>query len=336
MAALSGTRLGSGVWKAFVVAACLAVAGCGSDSDATGGGGGDRLAIGYVPEMNSGSLVALAADQKLWDDAGLDVETKSFTNGPAQIQAMAAGDIDMAYLGPGALWLPASGKATIVTIDSPAFGDYVIARPDSGIKTVADLKGKKVGVPEGTSGEMILQLALERAGLSPSDIRLVNLDPTSIVPAYTSGQIDAAGIWAPPSTQMSESVDGTKVIAEDKDFYPEYVFFGMWVASSDLVKSQPDLVKKFLSVHRKVADYRAAHVGEAVQTTASFIKAPADQLQSQADLTEFLTGAETAKTNTDGSLGKWAEGLQKLFVKMAQLESVSPADSFIDTSLYPK
>ncbi len=77
--------------------------------------------------------------------------------------------IDFRYLGPGALWLPASGKAKIVAINTVGLADRVIAQP--GITSIQQLRGKKVGVPEGTSGDMILQLALKKAGMQPTDSR---------------------------------------------------------------------------------------------------------------------------------------------------------------------
>ncbi|NED79582.1 ABC transporter substrate-binding protein, partial [Streptomyces sp. SID11233] len=110
-----------------------------------------------------------------------------FVNGPVQIQALGTGDLDYGYIGPGAMWLPASGKARIVAIDTLTYADRVIAKP--GITSIQGLKGRKVGVPEGTSGEMVLRLALKKAGMTMDDIQKVVMDAPTIVAAFSSGRI---------------------------------------------------------------------------------------------------------------------------------------------------
>ncbi|MGN6242702.1 MAG: aliphatic sulfonate ABC transporter substrate-binding protein [Motilibacteraceae bacterium] len=324
----------------LLTAACGGTSGttakaAGSDASSTAGGT-TSITVGYIPDMNGGGFIAVADKLDLWKKNGVDVKVKSFTNGPTQVQAMASGDIDFGYIGPGAAWLPASGKATVVTLDNIGFGDYVLARPDRGIKTVADLKGKKVGVPEGTSGDMILQIALQKAGLSDKDIQKVPMDPTTVVTAFASGQIDAAGIFAPQSSQMEQSVPGTLTLAQDKDFYPEKVFFGMWLARNEVVKQKPDAVVKFLKVFQEATDYRAKNTADAVKLTAAFTNAPEDKLKAQADVTQYLSTADISKANSDGSTIKWMQGLQDLFVQFGKLPSAAAPDTFVNTELFSK
>src|ERR1700749_3827466 len=108
---------------------------------------------------------------------------------------MNAGGRDYRYSGPRAIWWPAAGNAKIIAMNSLGNADRVIAQP--GITDLSQLKGKKVGVPDGTSGDMILTLALAKAGLTTKDIQRVPMDAPTIVTAFDSGQIDAAGIWYP-------------------------------------------------------------------------------------------------------------------------------------------
>ncbi|MGO4839373.1 ABC transporter substrate-binding protein, partial [Rhizobiaceae sp. 2RAB30] len=129
------------------------------------------IRVGYIADYFGTSLTAIASDQGLWAKHGLEPDLKVFTNGPIQIQALGAGSLDFGYVGPGALWLPASGKAKIVAMNALGLSDRVIAQ--AGIATMADLKGKKIGVPEGTSGDMLLRLALAKAGMQLSDVEVV-------------------------------------------------------------------------------------------------------------------------------------------------------------------
>jgi NitT/TauT family transport system substrate-binding protein len=96
----------------------LALAGCaGSGGGEASEGGGEApletidVNFGYIPDFNGTSLLAIAEDQGIWEEHGLNVTTSSFTNGPLQIQALGTGDLDFGYIGPGAMWLPASGQA---------------------------------------------------------------------------------------------------------------------------------------------------------------------------------------------------------------------------------
>ncbi|MEK8174851.1 ABC transporter substrate-binding protein [Streptomyces sp. M19] len=120
----------------------LSVAACSSDD-----GGGNKVRFGYIADYNGASLLAIADERGLWKKRGLTAEPKVFVNGPIQIQALGTGNLDYGYIGPGAMWLPASGKSRIIAIDTLTYADRVIARP--GITSVEGLKGKKVGVPEG-------------------------------------------------------------------------------------------------------------------------------------------------------------------------------------------
>ncbi|NUT57414.1 MAG: ABC transporter substrate-binding protein, partial [Agromyces sp.] len=92
--------------------------GSGASEPAAGSEYEDVLDVnfGYIPDFNGTSLLAVAEDQGLWDKYGLDVTATSVTNGPLQIQALGTGDLDFGYIGPGAMWLPASGQAKVVAI----------------------------------------------------------------------------------------------------------------------------------------------------------------------------------------------------------------------------
>src|SRR5690349_10978067 len=140
---------------ALGLAATAALSGCGSsDSGSNSAGKTQTVNFGYIGDFNGTSLLAVADDQKLWQKHGLEAKTKVFTNGPLQIQALGTGDLDFGYIGPGAIWLPASGQAKIVALNTLGQADRVVAQP--GIDSIEDLRGKTVAFPEGTSGDMIL------------------------------------------------------------------------------------------------------------------------------------------------------------------------------------
>ena len=178
-----------------------------------------RVRVGYIGDFHGASMVAVANKLELWKKYGLAPELKVFTNGPIQIQALGTGDLDFGYIGPGALWLPISGRAKIIAMNVVGFSDRVIGQP--GIKTIQDLKGKTVAVPEGTSGDMLLRIALQRAGMRLEDIKRVSMDPATIVTAFASGQVEGAGIWYPHVGTIKTRVPALNELFSNKDAMPK-------------------------------------------------------------------------------------------------------------------
>ncbi|WP_433300235.1 aliphatic sulfonate ABC transporter substrate-binding protein [Actinoplanes sp. CA-030573] len=303
---------------ALAAASLLALSACGSsDDNNTSGGAKAKVNFGYIGDYNGTSLLAVAADQKLWEKHGIEVSTKVFTNGPLQVTALNAGDLDFGYIGPGAVWLPASGKAKIVALNSLGNADRVVAQP--GITDLAQLKGKKVGVPEGTSGDMILTLALQKAGLTNKDIQRVPMDPATIVTAFGAGQIDAAGIWYPLLNNIKQKKPDLVELAKDADFAAKVSFPTAFVASNDAVAKKADTVSKVVAVLREAMDYRAANPDQTIQLTATMLKQTPDAVKADAANSQMLDSKTLDGYTADGTVGKWLTGMGDYFVGAGKL-----------------
>jgi NitT/TauT family transport system substrate-binding protein len=288
--------------------------------------------IGYIGDFPNASLFAVADDQKLWAPEGLVPDLKVFTNGPIQIQAMGAGSLDFGTIGPGALWLPASGRAKVVAIDDVGFSDRLIAQP--GIASIADLKGKKIGVPQGTSGEMILRLGLAKAGLTIKDVQVVPMDPSTIVAAFSSGQIDGAGIWNPLVDIMRRRVPGLKELAATQDFYPDISFINAVVGRNEVVSGDPDLVRSFIRVMKKSIDYRAANLDRSVELTSALIKVPVDVLAPVAKSRLLLTSAQIEAFTRDGTVDKWLTRFNAMFKDFGTVPDPLPPERYYDAKMF--
>lgn len=299
----------------------LSVTACSDDSS--------TVRFGYISDYNGVSLLAIAEKQGLWDEAGLTPEVKVFTNGPLQIQALGAGDLDFGYIGPGAFWLPASGQSKIVAINTLTFADRVIAQP--GITSIADLKGKRVGVPEGTSGDMVLNLALHDAGLSQEDVEKVPMDPATVVSAFVSGQIDAAGIWYPLiGTSIKPKVPDLVEVASTRDF-AENSFPTAFVAGKDV---DDELSNKVISVLQKANDWRAENPDETIAESAAMLKIDEDTVRADAANVETMSTADLVAKTEDGTVDGWLNSLSDFFVSTGQLESTPDPASYYTGDLY--
>lgn len=274
--------------------------------------------FGYIPDLNGTALIAIANDQGLWEKHGLKVNLKTFTNGPLQIQALGTKDLDYGYIGNGAFWLPASGKADMACLIATSQADRVIAQP--GIKNIKDLKGKKVGVPEGTSGDTILTLALEKAGMTADDIERVPMDPGTVVSAFSAGQIDAAGLWYPMVDTIKKQVPDLEELAEDKDFEDQLAFPSAIVMRKDLDKENPELAKRVQKVLAEALDFRAENGEKTVELVAALSGQDAEALKGEAKYIATLSTADQLKLWEDGTIENWLNTLGKFFVKNGKVQ----------------
>jgi NitT/TauT family transport system substrate-binding protein len=311
------------------LALVLSASACSAGGAAGGDGGGDTIEVsfGYIPDFNGTSLLAIAEDQGLWEKHGVDATTSSFTNGPLQIQALGTGDLDFGYIGPGAFWLPASGQAKLVAMNTLGRADRVVAQP--GIESVEGLKGKTVAVPEGTSGDMILTLALEEAGMTKEDVELVPMEPPAIVAALSSGQVDGAGLWYPSLATVKEQVPDLVELADNTDFEETVAFPTAFVAGNDVVADDPEKVDAVLTVLREAIDYRAENMDEAIQLTADFNNLDVADVEADAANVEVLDLAELDKITEDGTVDTWLSGMNDYFVQAGTLDApVDPAEYY--------
>ncbi|MER7280061.1 aliphatic sulfonate ABC transporter substrate-binding protein [Dactylosporangium sp. NPDC000244] len=306
--------------------AVATLAGCGKDDQSTAGSA--KITFGYIGDYNGSSLPAIANKLKLWEKHGLDATLKVFTTGPVQIQAMQTGDLDFGYIGPGAFWLPASGQAKIIAINTLGGADRVIAQP--GITSIEQLRGKKVGVPEGTSGDMILTLALQAAGMTNKDIQRTPMDAATLTSAFASKQIDGAGFWYPAISAIKKTVPNLVELADDDTFKDKVQFPNAYIAGNKAVTDKPDVLKKVIQVLREATDYRVQHPDEAVAAVSELTKQPADAVKADASLNKAMSTQELDQQTADGTIAKWLTGMGDFFVGAGKLkEKVDPKTYYL-------
>ncbi|WP_405914201.1 aliphatic sulfonate ABC transporter substrate-binding protein [Streptomyces sp. NBC_00963] len=283
--------------------------------------------FGYIGDYNGASLLAIADKQGLWKKAGLTAHVKSFNNGPVQVQALSAGDLDYGYIGPGAMWLPASGKAKVIAIDTLTYADRVIGQP--GMTSMKDLKGKRVGVPEGTSGDMILNIALAKAGMTVKDIDKVNMDPSTIVSAFSSGKIDGAGFFYPAIDTIKKKVPGLEEIASTKDTGD--AFPTAFVAGNKVPGAKNSKVIKVL---QQANDWRKQHPEESIALAAKMLQVTEAQAKSDASHVETLSTADLAAKTRSGEVNQWLKKLGAFFVRNKQLDDNPDPSDYYEGDLY--
>ncbi|MBB4040187.1 sulfonate transport system substrate-binding protein [Microvirga flocculans] len=197
---------------------------------------------------------------------GIRVESPEITSGAAQVQAIAAGEIQIASVlgGTSAILGKANGADVQVIAAysrSPkAFG--ILARGD-GPSSVADLKGKTVAGPKGTTLHQLLAAALAKAGLTLSDVNHVNMDLGAARAALLAGKVDAATLAGNNALAVEQA--GGKIIANGDGIIAPTTVIGV---RGEFLRNHPDLVEAYLAAHRKALDFMAENPDEALKLAA--------------------------------------------------------------------
>lgn len=284
----------------------------------------DSINVGYIADGNGSMLVNIAEKQGLWAKHGLEVETLAFTNGPLQIQALGTGDIDFGYIGFGALWLPMSGQATVVSVNSNGQADRVLAKP--GITSLADLKGKTIGVPEGTSGDILLSLALKNANLTTDDVEIVYMDAPTAVSAFINDQIEAVAIWYPHVQTILDQKPDTVELVKSADF-PDLAFPACQVAAPNITE-RPEILAKFQAVQKEAFAWAVDNREELTEQLAEFLDIPLDSIASEQEFVEVLSPDDVIAKSNDGTIEGWFTTLNEEFVAQEKLDAVAAVSDY--------
>ena len=190
-----------------------------------------------VGDQKGGTESLLRAAGQL-DDLPYQVQFSTFTSGPPQIEAATAGKIDFAITGntPPIFGAAAGAKVKVVSAyNGGGVGDQILVHADSPITSIADLRGKSIAVGKGSSAHGHILGQLEKAGLTPADVKLVFLQPADALSAFTQRQADAWAIWDPYTAQAEQQIN-VRSIGQAKDVTNGY-WFGI---ASDQALADPE------------------------------------------------------------------------------------------------
>lgn len=317
-------------------AAISLLAACGASTEETSPAGAAKEAVeikvGYIADYNGAALMAVADQEGYWEKAGLKPKYLPFTNGPLAIQALGTNNIDVAYIGSGALWLPASGKAEIWAVNSVSNADRVIAQP--GFNSLADLKGKKVAIPAGTSGDQLFSLALAKEGLSREDFEITSMEPPAIVAAFASKQIDGAALWYPLIDSVKKGQPDVVELFSNEDFLDTLTFPSTFVAGPGRAAKDKELASSFISVVKSSNDYRHGNQESTIALTAKFLKLKEEDMAAQASVAKLFTSKELETLSADGTVYTWLDGLQQQFKKDEKITEITDPKTFYNAELF--
>jgi taurine transport system substrate-binding protein len=202
---------------------------------------------------------ALIDSGELEKATGYKINWKKFTGGGDVIRAMASGDIQIGEVGSSPAAAAASQGMDVKVfwiLDDIANAEQLVARKGSGVSTVADLKGKKIGVPFVSTTHYQLLFALQQAGIERKDAEVLNMRPPEIVAAWERGDIDATFVWNPALAKVKES--GTVLVSAGELAKAGRPTFDAIMVSSDwAAKNKEFMVALVKALAAKDAEYMA-------------------------------------------------------------------------------
>lgn len=246
----------------------------------------EELKIGYQKT----GLPVIARQQGVIEKAleakGVKVSWVEFTAGPPLVEALNVGSINVGWTGDAPpIFGQAAGSAIVyvAALPSNGKGEAIFTKPESGIKSVADLKGKKVGVGKGTSAHNLLVAAIEKNGLKFSDIDVVYLSPADAAAAFASDKIDAWAVWD-PFYAIAETRYKPVTLARASEVLNVSTYF---LANRDYAKSHADTINITLDALGEAAKWSAANRDKVAAALHEVTGVPLEAQTLAANRSEF-------------------------------------------------
>lgn len=279
----------------------------------------------------------VAIEKGWFKEAGVDIQFEWFDYSAA-MEAFAAGKLDAINLTNGdTLGMGANGaKGIMIMVTDYSNGnDMIVGKP--GIKTIADLKGKKVGLELGLVENLLIANGLKKAGLSDKDVEIVNVKTNETPQVLASPDISAIGAWEPISGAAMQAAPGSKPIYTSAD-EPGLIYDIVAVTPASLASRKADWAKVL-----KVWDRVVAYVNDpktqpdALKIMAARVAVEPAAYKKFVDGTKLLTVAEGAKIfekgDGFGSLYGSSKNADAFNVKAGVYKEPQDIDSYIDPSI---
>jgi NitT/TauT family transport system substrate-binding protein len=279
----------------------------------------------------------IAIDKGWLREAGLDVKFDWFDYS-ASMEAFAAGKIDGDCLTNGdALVMGAGGARNVIIMitDYSNGNDMIVARP--GIKTLKDLKGKKIGIETGLVDHLLLLDGLKKQGMTQDDVTLVNSKTNETPQVLASGQVDAIGAWQPNSGLAMKALPGAHPVYTSAQA-PGLIYDVLTVNPATIALHRADYIKLI-----KVWDHVVSYIndpktqGDAVQIMSARVGLTPEKYQLLLAGTHLISVAEGKKifVRADGlgSLYGSTQNADDFNVHNAVYKQPQKIDGYIEPSL---
>lgn len=316
------------ILAALLATAAVLAAACGTDAEGSSVSPSAAstesvtLHLGYFPNITHSQPIVGVANGTFAKDLGANVklETKTFNAGPDEIQALFAGSIDIAYVGPNPAvtgYINSKGDALRVIAGATSGGALLVVRPAANINSPAGLAGKKLATPQlGNTQDVALRNYLASQGLKPKEnggnVTILPEANADTLTLFKKGDIDGAWVPEPWASRLVTEAGG-KVFLDERTLWPDQQFATtVVVVRKAFLDDHPDVVKAFLKAHVQTTEYIQKNAAAAQQLVNQGIDKLTGQSLSDAVIKSAWSNMQVTYDPIASSITSSAEAAYKL------------------------
>ena len=233
-----------------------------------------EIRIGY---QKNGVLVIArqqASLEKHFAGKGIQIKWVEFSSGPPMLEAMSAGSVDFGAVGDSPpIFAQAAGANIVYAAGQPITnGQGILVPASSAIRSIEDLKGKRIGFTKGSSAHNVVVQTLEKAGLTYADITPVYLTPPDAGAAFANGSIDAWAIWD-PYFAIGEVKQNGRILINSKEVTKTNSFF---IANRDFASQHSSALRDVIDVLAVTAHWAETHRTDVAKSLSEVTGVPLD------------------------------------------------------------
>ncbi|MCP9272457.1 taurine ABC transporter substrate-binding protein [Mycolicibacterium arenosum] len=322
---------------ATLAVATTALAGCAVDNSGSDSAK-ETIRIGYQ-SFPSGDLIV---KQNKWLEEALpdyNIKWIKFDSGADVNTAFIAKELDFGALGSSPVARGLSAPLNIpykvaFVLDVAGDNEALVARNGSGINTIADLRGKKIGTPFASTAHYSLLAALEQNGLKPNDVQLIDLQPQAILAGWERGDIDAAYTWLPTLDDLRKT--GRDLITSRQLAQDGKPTLDLGAVRTEFADQHPEVVDIWRQQEARALDVIKDDPAAAAKAIAAEVGLSPEVVAGQLKQGVYLTPAEVASPEwlgSDGKPGNIATNLQsasEFLAAQKQIPEAAPLATFQD------
>jgi taurine ABC transporter substrate-binding protein len=261
-----------------------------------------QVIIGYEDNGADPYMVSMA-EHLFEHHMNADVEYKLFSSGPAAMSALASNSLSfMCGLGvPPLVTAIAQSLPMTIVYNQERYTNAagIVVKPESGIRDVAGLQGKKIAIVAGSQASFELATFLGEAHVPYTSVTQINMAPPQMRTSWVTGAIDAAIVWDPVFSALRAA--GGKAIKTDGDLPRGASSYNVCIANADWAKAHPDLVRGFVGALDEGYQITKKDPDKAIAEMARQTGVTVDVAKSELAGYELFSGADQTTPNVMGS-----------------------------------
>ena len=296
-----------------------------------------RVRIGYLHILSVDAQMWLMKHMGTLQKEGLEPEFVEFHTGIGGFSALVGGSIDFLTTGGVTSNFPARGQGKVVIPNSVEVAGQVWVNPASGIKSIADLKGKQVATTKGTTGEIFLYSILHSAGLSLKDVTILNQDMPAAVTTFVTKNVPAVSIWIPFNLRIQNGFPQAQLLANARSYYPKtgYIITA-YSTNNQTYEKDKDLIRRMSAAWGPANEYLLKNPEQSLEILhhSYYKEVPLAEMKSVYKAVQPLSIAQWEGDIKNGTLYRELDHVTNIFVTIGAIKSPLRANQYADFSVF--